>query len=150
MRPRPARLVAAALALAIVAGFAGWALGGAKPGAPSAGADRHAAWLRGTTEERFAAIERHLRGLDQAMAEIGYRYGELVVAAKDRNWDYAKYQAEKMRLTLELAVERRPKRAASSRPFLEEAIPGVLRAAEAKEAAALDSAMDRLQASCVE
>ena len=41
-------------------------------------------------------IEKHLRGLDVAMTEIGYRYGELHVAARERNWDYAKYQTEKI------------------------------------------------------
>src|SRR5688572_1753105 len=60
------------------------------------------AWLTGMTEERFGRIEQHLRGLDQAMAEIGYRYGELHFAARDRNWDYAKYQTEKIDLTMRL------------------------------------------------
>ena len=31
-------------------------------------------WLTGSTEERFLKVERQLRGLDQTMAEIGYRY----------------------------------------------------------------------------
>lgn len=42
-------------------------------------------WLNGTTDERFGRVERHLRGMDQAMAEIGYRYGELLVALCDHH-----------------------------------------------------------------
>lgn len=75
-------------------------------------------WLKGNTDEKLAQIEKHLRGLDVAMAEIGYRYGELHHAVKEKNWDYAKYQTEKIELALRLALERRPKRAASSQTFL--------------------------------
>ncbi len=107
-------------------------------------------WLGGTAEERFAQIERHLRGLDVAMAEIGYRYGELHFARKSRNWDYAKYQAEKIDLALRLALERRPKRAQSSQPFLNDSMPAVLRAIESKEPQQFDQAMERLHNACVE
>lgn len=62
-------------------------------------------WLKGTTDEKLAQIEKHLRGLDVAMAEIGYRYGELHHAAKERNWDYAKYQTEKIDLAMRLALD---------------------------------------------
>src|SRR5262245_49478242 len=51
-------------------------------------------WLKGTTDEKFAQLERHLRGLDVTMAEIGYRYGELLIAGTTRNWEYAQYQTE--------------------------------------------------------
>jgi len=84
-------------------------------------------WLSGTTEEKFAQIERRLRGLDVTIAEIGYRYGELQFARKDRNWDYAKYQAEKIDLALRLSLERRPKRAQPSQPFLNDSLPTMLR-----------------------
>jgi hypothetical protein len=50
-------------------------------------------------------VEKQFRGLDVAMIEIGYRFGELYWAGQDRNWDYAKYQADKVRLALELALE---------------------------------------------
>jgi hypothetical protein len=54
-------------------------------------ASPNAGWLKGTADEKFLAVERHLRGLDVAMAEIGYRYGELLRAGKTRNWEYAQY-----------------------------------------------------------
>ena len=107
-------------------------------------------WLAGSYQEKFTQVERHLRGLDQAMAEIGYRYGELIVAGKERNWDYARYQAEKIDLALRLALERRLKRAQSAQPFLNEALPAVIQAIESKDAGRLDGALDQLHSSCVE
>lgn len=107
------------------------------------------AWLKGTTDEKFAQIERHFRGLDVAMAEIGYRYGELHFAAKERNWEYAKYQTDKIDLTMRLALERRPKRAASSQAFLNEDIPLVKRAIESKNAAQMTRALEQFHNSCI-
>jgi hypothetical protein len=91
--------------------------------APDPPADPNAGWLKGSADEKVATVERHLRGLDVSMAEIGHRYGELLVAGKERNWDYVKYQAEKIDLSLRLAVERRPKRAKSAEPFLGTDLP---------------------------
>jgi hypothetical protein len=107
-------------------------------------------WLKGSPDEKLAQIEKHLRGLDVAMAEIGYRYGELHHAAKGRNWDYAKYQTEKIDLALRLAIERRPKRAASSQKFLNEDIPLVLKAIESRDEAQMNRALDRFHNSCIE
>lgn len=52
------------------------------------------------------------------MVETGYRYQELYWAGKDGNWEYASYQAEKIRQTMEYGLDRRPKRAASAEAFL--------------------------------
>ena len=84
------------------------------------GACRHdsaekATWIRGDSQERWTTVERHLRGLDIAMVEIGYRYQELYWAGVDSNWEYATYQAKKIGLALENALERRPKRRASAK-----------------------------------
>ncbi|MFN6943584.1 MAG: hypothetical protein ACK4ND_01450 [Cytophagaceae bacterium] len=76
-------------------------------------------WLRGSTEEKFKKVENHLRGFDIAMAEVGYRYTELYWAGCDSNWDYAEYQAVKIRRVIELAKERRPNRANSAIGFLD-------------------------------
>jgi hypothetical protein len=113
-------------------------------------ADPNAGWLAGSDAQKFATVERHFRGLDVAMAEIGYRYGELIHAQKDRNWEYAKYQAEKIDLALRLALERRPKRAESSRPFLDQDLKAVLESVQGKDPVKLDGAMERLHAGCVE
>ncbi|MGD9563116.1 MAG: hypothetical protein AB7F88_08825 [Pyrinomonadaceae bacterium] len=106
-------------------------------------------WLKGTTDEKLAQVETHLRGLDVAMAEIGYRYGELHHATKERNWEYAKYQTEKIDLALRLALERRPKRAASSQDFLNKDLPAVVQAIKSQDATVMDKAMEQLHNSCV-
>jgi hypothetical protein len=105
-------------------------------------------WLKGGTGDQMSAVEKQLRGLDIAMVEIGYRFGELYWAGQDRNWDYAKYQADKVRLALELALERRPKRAASAQPFLEEDLPAVVVAIEAKDSDRYQLALERLRTAC--
>jgi hypothetical protein len=107
-------------------------------------------WLKGTADEKFAQIERHLRGLDVTMAEIGYRYGELLQAGMSRNWEYAQYQTEKIDLSLRLAVERRPKRAKSSETFLNENLPPMLEAIKSKNGDRLDVALEKLHAGCVQ
>jgi len=80
-------------------------------------------WLTGDAAAKFNTVAKHLRGTDVAMMEIGRRYNELHWAGQDKNWGYAKYQAEKIRTALEQAVERRPKRAKSAEPFLTGLLP---------------------------
>lgn len=106
-------------------------------------------WLRGSPEEQLRQVEPHLRGLDVAMIEVGYRFGELYFAGKDRNWDYATYQLDKIELTTRLALERRPKRAASAAPFLDTEVPALRTVLAAKDEPGLASGMDRLRAACM-
>jgi hypothetical protein len=106
-------------------------------------------WLKGTAGEQFHTVEKQLRGLDVTMAEIGYRFTELYFAGQDGNWDYAKYQAEKIDLALRLAVERRPKRKPSADAFLKEDLPVVQQAIESRDPATFQRAMDRLRSSCM-
>jgi hypothetical protein len=106
------------------------------------------AWLlSGTSDERFARIARQLRGFDVAMVETGYRYGELYWAGQDRNWDYAKYQVEKIRTAVKNGVERRPKRGQSAQ-VLEGALPGVEEAIAAKDATLFAERFSVLTATC--
>lgn len=83
------------------------------------------------------------------MAEIGYRYRELLLANRERNWDYALYQVDKIDLALKLALERRPKRGPSAQRFLTEDLPAVRQAIQSKNTEALDDALGRLHNSCV-
>jgi hypothetical protein len=106
-------------------------------------------WLRGTTGERFQEVERQLRGLDVAMMEIGYRFGELYFAGEDGNWDYAKYQTQKIETALQLALVRRPKRAESAAPFLSEDLRAVLEVVERQDASAFPGVMERLRTACM-
>jgi len=80
-------------------------------------------WLKGNEEEKFDVIANQLRGFDMAMAETGYRYNELFWAGADQNWEYARYQLKKIRLTIENGLERRPKRSESAQDFLNNSIP---------------------------
>ena len=88
----------------------------------------NADWIRGSVDDRFRLVAKPLRGFDVAMIETGHRYTELYWAGQDRNWDYARYQIEKIRTAVANGVERRPKRARSAQvlegilPALEEAV----------------------------
>ena len=122
-------------------------------GLASAG-DGHAAlteneWLIGPAGAQLHTVERQLRGLDVTMAEIGYRFTELYYAGLDGNWDYASYQAQKIDLALRLALERRPKRAQSSQPFLDEDLPFVSETIKTRDPAKFRQAMDRLRTGCM-
>ena len=86
------------------------------------------AWIRGDSHERWTMDARHLRGLDVAMVEIGYRYQELYWAGVDANWQYADYQLKKIDLTLENALERRPERRASAETLFAPALGEVQQA----------------------
>lgn len=106
-------------------------------------------WLRGSPDEKFAAVERHLRGLDQTMAEVGYRFTELYWAGRDRNWMYARYQLDKIETTINLGLERRPRRAPSAAPFLAEEIPAMRQAIAQEDESAFQDGVMRLRAACV-
>lgn len=82
-----------------------------------------------------------------AMAEVGYRYGELHWAGKDRNWGYAAYQLDKIGLAMANGVERRPKRAASAR-MIEAPVTTLKHAIEARDGAGFDAAFLSLTATC--
>ena len=65
-----------------------------------------------------------------------------------RNWDAAAYQVMKIRLALEQAVERRPKRGPPMQPVLVGALSAVDQAIAARDAALFDERFDVLTASC--
>ena len=116
---------------------------------PEAEARRREGWLRGSSDEKFEQLEKQLRGFDKTMVEIGYRFTELYFAGKDRNWEYAEYQAEKIDAAIRLGIERRPKRAGSARYFLEEDLPAMRAVLEKHDAAGFDKAAASLRQSCM-
>jgi hypothetical protein len=111
-------------------------------------ATRGGGWLPQEPAARWDAVARHLRGLDVAMVEIGYRYGELYWGGRDRNWSYADYQVQKIRLALENALERRPKRRASTESTFTPVLDEVARVVEAHDAARFGETFDRMTAAC--
>lgn len=106
-------------------------------------------WLKGSDNEKFHQVETQLRGFDVTMMEVGYRFTELYFAGKDRNWPYAKFQAEKIGHVIRLGLERRPKRALSAQPFLADELPAILQAVEKQTDDAFLSGMERLRAACM-
>ncbi|MGL4630898.1 MAG: hypothetical protein ACRCVT_06795 [Leadbetterella sp.] len=105
-------------------------------------------WLKGTTEENINKIDKQMRGFDQAMIEVGYRYQELYWAGKDQNWPYAKYQIEKIKWVIELAMERRPQRAPSAKIFLEQAIPYIEESLAKKDSSDFIASFETLTGYC--
>jgi hypothetical protein len=82
------------------------------------------------------------------MVEIGYRYEELYWAGVDSNWDYADYQITKVKLSLENALERRPKRRASAEELFLPLLDELERAAATRERAAFEEAFHVLTTGC--
>ena len=63
-----------------------------------------------TDEQKFQKIQKQLRGFDLAMVEVGYRFNSFYFAIKDKNYDLAHYQLDKIKKAIENGIERRPKR----------------------------------------
>lgn len=72
-------------------------------------------WLSGSEDDKFKSIEKQLRGFDETMVEVGYRYNELFFAGTNKNWELASYHLKKIKYSIELGTERRPKRLKSSK-----------------------------------
>lgn len=105
-------------------------------------------WIKGTEEERLEIIEKQFRGLDMTMIEVGYRYQELFWAGQDENWEYAKYQVEKINTAMEKGLERRPKRAASAQDFLNYALPEIEKVVTSKDTSLFNKNFIMLTSHC--
>jgi hypothetical protein len=105
-------------------------------------------WIAGTETEQLKTTEKHFRGLDVAMMEIGHRYQELYWAGQDENWEYATYQLDKIKLSLTHALERRPLRKESGDDFLENDLPLMYTAVEKKDTAVFNAAFQIFTNSC--
>lgn len=105
-------------------------------------------WITGNKEEQLKTIEKHFRGFDMAMVEVDYRYQELFWAGKDNNWDYANYQLDKIKLTIENALQRRPKRANSSENFLTNILPEMKKSVDTKDTAIFNKSFEVLTLNC--
>ncbi len=67
-----------------------------------------------TNEQKFKKIQKQFRGFDLAMVEVGYRFNSFYFAIKDKNYDLAHYQLDKIKKAIENGTERRPKRKKNS------------------------------------
>lgn len=120
-------------------------LGGCRSGAPPVAA---ATWIASRPDDQRVQLERQLRGFDVAMVETGQRYIDLYWAGRDANWDAAAYQLAKIRLAIENGLERRPKRAASAKPFLDGPLAATAEAVTARDAKLFAARFEALTASC--
>ncbi|MBW2235417.1 MAG: cytochrome c [Deltaproteobacteria bacterium] len=82
------------------------------------------------------------------MVEIGYRYGELYWGANDGNWSYADYQVQKIRLALENALERRPKRRASTESTFVPVLNEMARVVQEHDSARFGETFEKVTAAC--
>jgi len=67
-----------------------------------------------TDAQKFKAIQKQFRGFDLAMVEVGYRFNSFYFAIKDKNYDLANYQWDKIKKTITNGTHRRPKRKTNS------------------------------------
>jgi len=105
-------------------------------------------WIRGSEKEKLALTEKHFRGFDMAMVEVGYRYQELYWAGQDQNWEYAEYQLKKIKKATENGLERRPKRAKSAETFLSVTLPEMKKAINEHDTVVFKKSFKALTISC--
>ncbi len=76
-------------------------------------------WLQDADSDadRFKKLEIYLRGFDQPMLEVGHRYRGLYDAIKDKNPELAGYHWDKISLTINTGLMKRPKRTHSAELF---------------------------------
>jgi hypothetical protein len=67
-----------------------------------------------TDTQKFKAIQKQFRGFDLAMVEVGYRFNSFYFAIKDKNYDLAIYQWDKIKKAIINGTYRRPKRKTNS------------------------------------
>lgn len=109
-------------------------------------------WLQGDPGEKFHQLAVQQRGFDLGMWEIGYRYRELVWGGAREDWSYVRYQLDKIRHSLELAMIRRPHRAAHARQFLDNGmlpLERLMNASEPPSREAFVAARQGLLAACI-
>jgi hypothetical protein len=105
-------------------------------------------WIKGTELEKLKTIEKQFRGFDNTMVETGYRYQELYWAGQDENWEYANYQLEKIKTTIENGLERRPKRAKSAEHFLNYVLPEMQKSINSKNSAIFNKEFQKMTINC--
>lgn len=105
-------------------------------------------WLMGDAERMLDTVADHLRGMDVAMVEIDHRYNELYWAGTDGNWEYAAYQLEKIQLSLEQALKRRPLRRQSAQAFLTDVIPRMQAAIDSRESGQFERMFNSMTTNC--
>jgi hypothetical protein len=76
-------------------------------------------WLQDADSDadRFKKLEIYLRGFDQPMWEVGERFRRVYQAIRDRNLALADYHWQKIALTINTGLMKRPSRTQSAEAF---------------------------------
>jgi len=108
-------------------------------------------WLveTNTTQAQIKKIQKQFRGFDMAMVEVGQRFNTLYFAIKDKNYDLANYQFDKIKKTIENGIERRPARKANSKAmFLDTQYISMKKALESKDEKLIAKEYENTKAVC--
>ncbi|MBA6409802.1 hypothetical protein H4J63_10805 [Pseudoalteromonas sp. 5Ae-yellow] len=71
-----------------------------------------------TEQDRFAIIQKYLRGFDQPMLEVGQRFEKMHEAVERNNPEFAEYQWRKIKTTIHNGTLKRPARAHNANAIL--------------------------------
>ena len=149
---RAALVIASAGVLLSLAAAAGWeaARAQSRTHTHSHGAMDQGGWyIRLSPDARAAAIERQFRGFETTMAEVAYRYTEMYFGGIDGNWDYAAHMATTLSNALNAGLERQPQhRKSADALFLKTALPQMMEAIKAKDAALFKQRIETMRAAC--
>lgn len=110
------------------------------------------AWLRDADSDpdRFRKLEINLRGFDQPMLEVGQRYLALYEAIKDRNWGLADYHWDKVKLSINTGLIKRPARTANAESmFLDVAWPEMDKAIKSKDEQRIREQFGAVRGTCM-
>lgn len=107
-------------------------------------------WLVGVPDaERYALLQKQLRGFDQPMWEVGERFERIHAALERGNYPLATYHWEKIRTTIEVGIVKRPKRRENAEAiFLKPVWEGVDADLKSGDAARAWAAFERAKAAC--
>ncbi|TVR87625.1 MAG: hypothetical protein EA411_07095 [Saprospirales bacterium] len=105
-------------------------------------------WLRGVTDEKFEIVAGQFGGFARSMMDVHHRYVEMYWAGEDENWQYAEYQLDEMRKSIEDGFERRPARAASGQHFMDVVIPEMANAIAEEDKQIFDEAFELMTLQC--
>ncbi len=99
--------------------------------------------VRSTTKHAALTVDEiaeMLPGAARLMDELARRYWVLYYAAKEGNWELARYMEKESEKTLAILAKVRPKYAADVDAFLREDVAPLARSIEARDWAAFDAA----------
>jgi hypothetical protein len=104
-----------------------------------------------TDADRFRKLEIYLRGFDQPMLEVGQRYLALYDAIKDKNWGLADYHWDKVKVTINGGLMKRPKRTRNAESmFLDVAWPAMDKAIKSKDEGRIREQFGAVRETCME